>query len=163
MVNDSLEWKVVTKTCKSIPNVNSSLCTGTIALGLLDFLFLPVLLTGQTTGWEWNAGFTGFNLNTDMAIYKVDALKFITCTYLFYFFFSTFLLTVKVNHPVNIKTALCLPLLGKVIIYFHQITTHMLFRYAISFGRSNDIWLQEFSNVYFKMLKNGYERLINVR
>ena len=85
MVNDSLEWKVVTKTCKSIPNVNSSLCTGTIALRLLDFLFLAVLLTGQTTGWEWNAGFTGFNLNTDMAIYKVDALKIITLFILFLF------------------------------------------------------------------------------
>ena len=23
------------------------------------------------TGWEWNVGFTGFNLNADMAIYKV--------------------------------------------------------------------------------------------
>ena len=37
-------------------------------------------LKGQTTGWEWNVGFTGFNLNTDMAIYKVDCLK--NCLYL---------------------------------------------------------------------------------
>jgi len=111
MVNDSLEWKVVTKTCKSIPNVNSSLCTG------------------QITGWEWNAGFTGFNLNTDMAIFKhfsVDSEGKPSCEYQ--------------DCPLSPSA-----------------------RYAISFGRSNDIWLQEFSNVYFKMLKNGYERLINVR
>ena len=52
MVNESLGWRLVTKTCESLPNVDTSLCNG------------------EVTGWEWNVGFTGFNLNADMAIYK---------------------------------------------------------------------------------------------
>jgi len=111
MVNSSLNWKLVTKTCESLPNVESNLCHG------------------EVTGWEWNVGFTGFNLNADMAIYKhfsVDADGKPSCEY--------------VDCPLSSSA-----------------------RYAISFGESNDVWIQEFSKVYFNMLKNGYRRLKNVQ
>ena len=52
MVNQSLDWRLVTKTCESLPNVDADQCSG------------------EVTGWEWNVGFTGFNLNADMSLYK---------------------------------------------------------------------------------------------
>ena len=45
------------KPCDQIPNADTSLCT-----------------PGQQTGWEWNVGFTGFNLNADMALFKVSSV-----------------------------------------------------------------------------------------
>ena len=36
-------------------------------------------------------------------------------------------------------------------------------RYAVNFGSSNKVWIQEFSAVYFKMLKNGYDKLKKVQ
>ena len=74
MVNTSLDWALtrnvhktkqkeniqiydspLRKLCDQIPNADTSLCT-----------------SGQQTGWEWNVGFTGFNLNADMALFKVS-------------------------------------------------------------------------------------------
>ena len=36
-------------------------------------------------------------------------------------------------------------------------------RYAISYAADHNIWIQEFSRVYYKMLHHGYSQLINVR
>ena len=36
-------------------------------------------------------------------------------------------------------------------------------RYAITFSESNDVWIQEFSNVHFRMLKHGYDKLKKVQ
>ena len=75
MVNTSLDWALtrnvhktkqnriyviydppsLRKPCDQIPNTDTSLCA-----------------PGQHTGWEWNVGFTGFNLNADMALFKVS-------------------------------------------------------------------------------------------
>ena len=39
----------------------------------------------------------------------------------------------------------------------------MFLRYAKSFGSDNNVWIQEFSRVYYKMLMNGYSKLKKVR
>ena len=55
MVNESLPRdEALQRPCETINNVDHELCE-----------------EGQTTGYQWTVGFTGFNLNADMAIYKV--------------------------------------------------------------------------------------------
>ena len=75
------------------------------------------------------------------------------------------------NLPVSTRTAPCLPQQGKrarlaldIIIELPDDVIFVIYsRYAKSFGCDNSIWIQEFSRVYFQMLKNGYSRLKKVR
>ena len=54
MANSSLDWKIVKRDCNDLTNVDTDQCAN-----------------GQTTGTQWNSPSIGFNLNADMAIFKV--------------------------------------------------------------------------------------------
>jgi len=67
MVNSSLDWKLRTRDCASLTNVDTTQCT-----------------TDQTTGWQWQVPGTAFDINADMALYKdfsVDAEGKPSCEY----------------------------------------------------------------------------------
>ena len=63
------------------------------------------------------------------------------------------------NRLVNIKIVLCHPLPGLTNITFDIENNIELLRYAIKFAESSDVWITEFSRVYYKMLSNGSNNL----
>jgi len=67
MVNSSLDWKLLTKDCASLTNIDTTQCSA-----------------NQTTGWQWQVPGTAFNINADMALYKefsVDSEGKPSCEY----------------------------------------------------------------------------------
>ena len=56
MADSNLDWRVKTKDCIDLTSPDHD---------------IDQCADGQSTGWQWNVPHIGFNLNADMALFKV--------------------------------------------------------------------------------------------
>merc|ERR1719397_2317677 len=84
----------------------------------------------QTTGWQWSAAGVGFNLNADMALVKEILLQY----------FET-------------------DAEGKPSCDFSECPDSSSASIAEEFAESNDLFIEEFSAIYSKLLSTGYDNL----